>query len=220
MSFRIAGWMFPVVTIISLIIVALFPNLRSRSAEIVIPLIAAMQAALLFSPDDEPALEIMLASPRPTAWLVYERLSALLIMQLGIGVIWTFTLTMMADMPAFGDILIGWLPPTLALIGLALAITVMMRRSSFGILAAIFLYAALLFAGDMAVLRWNFAFPVHLFMGRDLPMLFALQWEISADTLYALNRAVVTLVGVFSVIAVVYRIRNTEWVLGAGSRAG
>ena len=105
-------------------------------------------------------------------------------------------LTTLPEMPSLSALIVGWLPPTLALIGLSAAITFMMRRSSFGLLAAIFIYLALLFAGDIAVMQWN----------------------TSPDVLYAVNRIVPVLIGVGSIAWVVVGLRDEERVLGAGNQ--
>ena len=39
--------------------------------------LVALQAAAAFSPEDEPALEMTLAAPRPISWLIVERLTAI-----------------------------------------------------------------------------------------------------------------------------------------------
>ena len=57
------------------------------SFEVVIPLIAGLHAALLFAPDDEPALELLLAAPRPPVYLIYERLAALIGLQGGLALV-------------------------------------------------------------------------------------------------------------------------------------
>lgn len=219
MSFRAIGWAFPLASVAALGLTMLFPDLRSRSIEIVIPLVAALQAAFVFAPDDEPALELMLAAPRPTAWIVYERLAALLLAQVSIGMVWSLLLARMPGMPTFDALVVSWLPPTLALVGLACAVTFMMRRSSFGVLTGIFVYAALLFAGDSAVAQWNFTWIVHLFMQREFTGLLAWQWGLSADVLYAANRVFAVLIGAAAVAWVVVSLRNEEKVLGAGNRS-
>jgi hypothetical protein len=218
MSFRIVGWIFPVVSLLALAGLSVFPDLQSRVIEMVLPLVAALQAAFLFAPDDEPALELLLSSPRPSAWLIYERLSALLIMQVGIGLVWSLLISGLPGMPSASALIVSWLPPTLALVGLSAAITFMMRRSSFGLLAAIFIFGAMLFAGDAAVMQWNFLHPVHLFMSREGAFFLAMLWNVSPDTIYFFNRAVVTLIGVVCIAWMVYSLRDAEKVLGVGNQ--
>lgn len=218
MSFRMVGWIFPMVSLLALAILSAFPDLQSRVIEIVLPLVAALQAAFLFAPDDEPALELLLSSPRPAAWLIYERLSAVLLMQLSIGLVWSVLISGIPGKPSVSALVVGWLPPTLALIGLAATTTFMMRRSSFGLLAAIFIYGAILFAGDSAVMQWNFVHPVHLFLQREGAFFLGMMWNVSPDTLYAFNRVVVTLIGVACIGWIVYSLRDAEKVLGVGNR--
>lgn len=219
MSLRAVGWYFPLVSMIALFVVMLFPGTRSRSVEIVIPLIAGLQAAFLFAPDDEPALELLLSSPRPAAWVVYERLIMLLGMQLGVGLLWSLLIAALPDMPDVAALVIGWLPPTLALVGFSAAVTFMMRRSSFGLLAAIMIYLALLIAGDMTVMQWNFAWIIHLFLQRDFAHMLALQWSVSPDLLYFANRAAAVMMSAAGIVWIVLSLRDEEKVLGAGSRS-
>lgn len=218
MSFRFVGWVFPLVSLITLVFLSLFPDLQSRVVEIVLPLVAALQAAFLFAPDDEPALELLLSSPRPAAWLIYERLSALLLMQVGIGLVWSLLLSTLPGMPSVQVQVVGWLPPTLALVGLSAAITFMMRRSSFGVLASIFIFGAMLFAGDSAVMRWNFLYPIHLFMPREGAFFLAMLGNGAPDTIYLFNRAIVTLIGVACIAWIIYSLRDAEKVLGVQNR--
>jgi hypothetical protein len=218
MSFRIVGWVFPAVSLMALAGLSVFPDLQSRVVELVLPLVAALQAAFLFAPDDEPALELLLTSPRPAAWLIYERLSVLLIMQVSIGLIWSVLISGLPNMPSVSALVVNWLPPTLALIGLSAAITFMMRRTSFGLLAAIFVFGAMLFAGDSAVMQWNFLHPVHLFLQREGAFFLSMMWNVSFETIYFFNRAVVTLIGVVAIAWLIYSLRNTEKVLGVQNR--
>ena len=50
------------------------PTLASRLVAAIVPLGMGLQAALALSPESEPALELLLACPRPLAWALIERL--------------------------------------------------------------------------------------------------------------------------------------------------
>jgi hypothetical protein len=143
----------------------------------------------------------------------------LLGMQLGVGLLWSLLIAALPDMPDVAALVIGWLPPTLALVGFSAAVTFMMRRSSFGLLAAIMIYLALLIAGDMTVMQWNFAWIIHLFLQRDFAHMLALQWSVSPDLLYFANRAAAVMMSAAGIVWIVLSLRDEEKVLGAGSRS-
>jgi hypothetical protein len=84
---RTLNWGYPVVAAAATLAVLLMlergtlnvPFERQRLVETILPLLMALQAAYLFAPDDEPALEIIAASPTPLWALVIARLALLLV---------------------------------------------------------------------------------------------------------------------------------------------
>ena len=80
-SLRASGWLLALIAgvlLIARVAIALANSELAEgtfaSFEVIVPLIAGLHAALLFAPDDEPALELLLAAPRPPVYLIYERL--------------------------------------------------------------------------------------------------------------------------------------------------
>ena len=208
MSVRVVNAWLALVSLGLAFLAMLIPDLRGVSVGLVVPLLAAIQAAFVFAPDDEPALELMLSSPRPASWLIYERLVLMLGMQIGVGLLWSLVLQAVAGRPLVLDNILWWLPPTLALTGLSLAVTLMMRRSSFGVLAGIGVFAMMLLFFDSVVMDQNWLYPLHLF----------LQPGWFSNEHYLLNRVVVSLIGVGLIGAVVYAMRDEENLLGGQNR--
>ena len=73
-SLRLSGW-WPVAASAVLVgLAVVFPGRdatplsAARCVETIVPLLAGVQAAFLFSPEDEPGLEVTLACRRPLAW--------------------------------------------------------------------------------------------------------------------------------------------------------
>ena len=176
------------------------------SFEVVIPLIIGLHAALLFAPDDEPALELLLAAPRPPVYLIYERLAALIGLQGGLALL----LSLLAVITSRGsganllDLVIIWLPPSVCIAGLCLTATLYARRMAFGVLAAIALCVAMAFGSEVILPT----FPNLWFM------IFYLDSRTVTTEQYFLNRLFLLVVGVIGVGLVLYRMRDTEQLLG------
>jgi hypothetical protein len=119
------------------------------SFEVVVPLIAGLHAALLFAPDDEPALELLLAAPRPPAYLIYERLAALIVLQGGLALILSVLAVITIPGANLVDIIVRWLPPSVCIVGLCMAATLYSRRSNFGVLTAIGICVAMAFGKEV-----------------------------------------------------------------------
>lgn len=169
----------------------------------VAPLVVGIQTALLFSPEDEPLLELKLAYPRPFMWVIFERLSVMLAIQTTISLCGIFaTLLILKD----GDtaiLILRWLAPTLFLVGIGLRVTLSTRQIVFGILMVIVFWIAYGLFGNQAVSQYPFLWPFHIF----------LQPERFTATDYLLNRLMIASIGVGLLIAAVHTLRNNEFVL-------
>src|SRR5690349_5087543 len=86
------------------------------SFEVVVPLIAGLHAALLFAPDDEPALELLLAAPRPPGYLIYERLAALIGLQGGLALTLSVLTVITTSGANLADIVLRWLPASVCIV--------------------------------------------------------------------------------------------------------
>jgi hypothetical protein len=173
------------------------------SFEVVIPLIVGLHAALLFAPDDEPALELLLAAPRPAVYLIYERLAALIGLQGGLALVLSLVAMIAAKATLF-ELMIVWLPPSVCIAGLCLAATLYARRMAFGVLTAIALCVAMAFGREVILPM----FPNLWFM------IFYLEPHTVTTEQYFINRLFLIAVGVIGVGLVLYRMRDTEQLLG------
>jgi hypothetical protein len=210
-SFRSTGWLLAFVAgvlIFARLLIAVANMELAESAfgsfEVVIPLIAGLHAALLFAPDDEPALELLLAAPRPAAYLIYERLAALVGLQGGLALVLSVLTVVMTPGANLISLIIVWLPPTVAIVGLCLMATLYARRMTFGVLAAIALCVAMAFGREVILPM----FPNLWFM------IFYLDPRTVTAEQYFINRVFLVVVGVVALALVIYRMRDTEKLLG------
>lgn len=212
-SFRSTGWLLAFISVVMLLTRMMLALARWDAAEavfsgfeVIIPLIAGLHASLLFAPDDEPALELLLAAPRPTVYLIYERLAALVILQGGLAL----ALTALAALTTPGanvlDMIVVWLPPAVCMIGLCLLATLNARKMSFGMLMAIGISVAMA-VGRETILPM---FPDLWFM------MFYLDPRTMTVEQYAFNRLLLIAVGVAAFALVLYRMRDEEKLLGIG----
>lgn len=223
-SRRALGW-WPII-ISGLILALTFINYDDRSSltsdmagafhtstivATLIPLTAGIQAALLFSPEDEPALEVQLAAPRPLIWAILERLAWTVFWQGGIGLGGMFIARSLTGTDeALWISLMRWIVPMIALIGVGLFITLMSRQPAFGVAMTGILWFALLVFGQGLVLRWPFLWPIHLYLTPDTLSL--------AD--YGLNRVTVALIGLGFLLMGLRQVRDEERVLLGTARRG
>lgn len=175
------------------------PLQPSEAVAWVLPILVAGQAAFAFSPEDEPALEILLAAPRPPAWTLLERLAILFMAQGSIGLAASLLLVYLTGQP-LSLIVNRWLPLLLGLSGLAIAITIITRRAILGILLVTLVWLSLALFGDFALQRWPLAWPLHLYLAPD-----------HAD--YLLNRLFISLLGLSLMGLAAWRLKETEFLL-------
>lgn len=210
-SFRSSGLLLALIAgalIFARILIAL-ANVEQAEAtfgsfEIVIPLIVGLHAALLFAPDDEPALELLLAAPRPTVYLLYERLAALIGLQGGLALILSLLAVIVTPGSNLLDLVIVWLPPSVCIVGLCLVATLYARRTAFGVLMAIGICVAMAFGREVVLPM----FPNLWFM-----MFYLDPRTVSADQ-YLLNRLFLIVIGIAAVGLTLWRMRDEEQLLG------
>ncbi len=190
--------------------------------EAVIPLAIAIQAALLFSPNDEPALEVLLATPRPFHWVLLERYVIVFALQAAVaaaGVALSSAVT--GDVEVFSA-LARWLPAAIFMSGLSMFITMRSREVAMGIVVTI-LVCVITLVGRDAFLPIDlggqpFAVPFDLIQ----PVTWIIHTYLRPDhaTLadYAINRIVLIGAGCLLIGLAVYRLRDTEQML-LGARA-
>ena len=212
-SFRATGWLLAFIGVVMLLTHLILALARWDEAQaafgsfmLIIPLIAGLHASLLFAPDDEPALELLLTAPRPTVYLIYERLAALAILQ---GVL-ALALTIVTAVTSSGinalDMIVVWLPPAVCMIGLCLLATLYARKMAFGMLMAIGISVAMA-VGRESILPM---FPDLWFI------MFYLDPRGVTVEQYAFNRLLLIAVGIAAFALVLYRMRDEEKLLGIG----
>ncbi len=173
-------------------------------------LVAGVQAALMFAPADEPALELLLASPRPAAYLLLERLIIVVGLNTLVAVLGAVFFTRLFPTDTFVDQLVRWFAPMIAMTGLGMWISIITRRSNYGMLIVILFSGAMLFGGAYVLIE-----------------LFELGWLIvmypPLDVLtpdhYLINRVFLTAFGLVLIALTFWHIREPEHLIGAAHTA-
>ncbi len=212
-SFRATGWLLAFIAgalLFARVVIALANRELAAntfgSFEVVVPLIVGLHAALLFAPDDEPALELLLAAPRPPVYLIYERLAALALIQGGLALALSLVAVLTTSGANLLDLVAVWLPPSVCIAGLCLLATLYARRMTFGLLTAIVLCVAMAFGREVILP----VFPNLWFM------IFYLDPRTVTADQYLLNRLFLLAAGAVAFALVAYRMRDEEQLLGFG----
>lgn len=159
--------------------------LTARVVETIVSLMFAIQVSQAFSPEDEPGMEILLACPRPPAWLLLERLGPALAGQTLVALVCSLIAWSMSS-GSLLTALLRWIPPTLFMGSLALYMNMSTRRSAFSLALSVLMWWAMSFMGASLIQRWPVLWPIDIYMQpEDLQM-----------TEYILNRLFVTLAGI------------------------
>ena len=179
----------------------------------VVPLAMAVQAALAFVSDDEPALEVLLACPRPIAWILIERLTALFVMQTGIALAgMALTLQFAGSMDILA-LFMRWLPPALLLSGIAVYATQRTRVSAFGVIVAGSVWCGALFFGNVLLP----GVPTIQPLNHVQPLLWVLHPYLEAGIMpasdYWLNRFCVMALGINLIALAALLLRDEERLL-------
>jgi len=145
---------------------------------LILPVLAAMPAAFLFSPEDEPILEVTLACPRLLSWTLLERLGLLLALEGSVGLSASL-LTFQATGETLALTILRWLPPLLLLVGLAVCLTLLTRRAVFSISVTCLLWFAVSAFGDALVTRWPWLWFVHFYLQPDHPFFVLNRWLVA-----------------------------------------
>lgn len=175
---------------------------------VILPLIAGLGAALIFAPDDEPTLELLLSSPRPPRWLLYERLTAFGLLFGGVGLLTSAIASLQSGSESFVPLVIRWLPPSVAIAGLCLFATVWARRTAHGVLLALVVPAGLAIVRDSLLPRIPELWIVLFYVGNDT----------LTDTQYFINRLFLLALGLGLLALVFIRMNDEEKVLGINDK--
>jgi hypothetical protein len=189
------------------------PLTTVRLIETIVPLAIAVQVAFLLSPDDEPALEVLLACPRPLSWLLLERLALIFAGQGLIAVMGSIAVLAVMGTGDLWHMTLRWLPPAVLLSGLALNATLRSRRGISGLSVAGVLWFALVFFGEHFVPGGRVFWPLNYLQPLLWPLHAFLQPGDVPMIDYLTNRYFVLAAGVNLIALGVWYARHTEQLL-------
>ncbi len=217
-SLHFAGWIAPALSIAAILVLLavdtsnLFPGAsgdgKARVVESVIPLVMGVQAALIFSPGDEDAIEVIAACPRPLVWTLLERVAVVAGLLSAVGFGGAIVSLVVLDAPDVPLTLVRWLPPGLLLAGAGVFTTIASRSAVFGATVIALLWAVTLLLGFGLMPGKPLPSPLHYAQ----PFLWSVhpyvqpEWVEGGD--YWLNRAFLVLAGVALVSLAVDRLRR------------
>ncbi|MCA9977705.1 MAG: hypothetical protein KC413_18225, partial [Anaerolineales bacterium] len=176
-----------------------------RVLELVLPIFAGMHAAFLFSPDDEPPLELLVSAPRSPAWLLLERLLVFVALYLAIGVIGTLGQAWLTETAVF-PLLARWLPPLLWLTGVAVYLTLLTRQGLLSTLLIMLIWGGFVLGGQIIIYGCSPLLPLHIFLQPDAPL-------VTAD-MYVYNRVFTLLIGGLLLMMTINMSRDEPRLLG------
>jgi len=224
-SFRLSGWLALATAALVIMLVLLTPEAapestrgmepfsKMRIVETVIPLAMAVQAALLFAPDDETALELLLACPCPASALLVERYVVILLGQAAVAVVAALATLALGTDEDFLLALLRWIPPALVLSGLALNAAIRSRRAVFGILSVAIIWFVTAFFRQAFLPGQPTFFPLNYLQ----PWLWSVHIYLQPGDLqtadYLTNRLFVLVVGVILIALAVNYVRDSERLL-------
>ena len=175
-----------------------------RAVETIAPLLFAIQAAFLLSPDNEPALELLLSYPKPLPRLFLERLLLVVGMHLVVALAATLVFAAIWHTENLALALVRWLAAGIVLGGVAVFTTQITRQGVFGTLLATLLWAASLYGGDGILKRWKWFWPFHVY----------LQPEKFGLGIYLLNRLALVGIGLGLLLLAMKFLGDEERLLG------
>ncbi len=225
MSFRVVGWLGVSGAIIGIILLLIgkdsdprkFPLAGAlRAVEFIIPLAVGIQAAFLFSPDDEPGMEVVLACPRPVSWILLERLVILAALQTVIALGGTAISLMIAG---DGDVLltfVRWISPALFFGGLGVYTTIRSRQPAFGVSIVGLIWFVFTFLGTTMLPGMPTFWPMNLVQ----PFIWSIYGYLQPTDLaagdYLLNRIVLGAFGLVLVMMSARQLSDEESILTGG----
>jgi pimeloyl-ACP methyl ester carboxylesterase len=171
-AFRQMGWM-PLVSLAIVLGLVLAGEvlgtdtwLRGGVLAAVLPLLMALQATGVFAAEEEAALEITLAAPRPLAWLIVERLAAVALTYTLIALVGAACLLWkdagQPDAPSLWVTLFAWVAPALFLSGMGLYVSTRTRLMALGSVTVLALWVVFGLFARFFLPGLSFPFPFNL----------------------------------------------------------
>jgi hypothetical protein len=179
--------------------------------EALMPLALGIHAALLFAPDDEPPLDLLLTYPRPLAWLLLERVLYIVLPHLGVLLVGSVLVALLTEsgLAMVAEMWVRCLPIALLLTGVGVCVTLNSRSSLFGAFIVILMWFAALGAVRTLAAVLPVLWPIHLYLPNAAPV----------EAFYWLNRALFALLGIaLLALAATWLIRDPERLLLGGKR--
>jgi hypothetical protein len=225
MAFRVVGWIGIVGSVLGVALLLLSKDSNPkmwpltgvvRAVEFAVPLVVGIQAAFLFSPDDEPSMEVLLACPRPVSWVLLERLMALAALQTAVALVGT-----LASIAIAGDAdvlltFVRWITPALFFGGLGVYTTVRSRQPAFGVALVGLLWFVFGFIGVTMLPGMPSFWPLSLMQ----PFIWSIYGYMRPTDLttgdYILNRIVLAALGLVLVLMTARQLRDEEHILSGG----
>lgn len=193
---------------------------KARVVELIIPLMMAVHAGLIFSPDDEPALETILVCPRPVIWLLLERLAVIGLAQTGVALIGIALSLYYVPDQDIAVMVVRWIPAAFLLTGVAVYTTIRSRVAAFGATVVGLVWFMFAFFGHTLLPGGTTFWPLNYL----LPFIWIFNPYLEPISLtmgdYWLNRLCVLLVGANLILAALYLMRNEESLLLGSRRKG
>jgi hypothetical protein len=175
-----------------------------RAVETIVPLLFAIHAALLFSPDNEPALELLLSYPKSLPRQFCDRLLMVAGMHLAVALTAALVFASIWHTENLALAMVRWLAAGIVLAGVAVFTTQLTRQGVFGTLLATLLWAASLYGGDGILKRWKWFWPFHVY----------LQPEKFGLGIYLLNRLILVGIGLGMFLLAMKFLGDEERLLG------
>ncbi|MGF1505984.1 MAG: hypothetical protein ACFB51_12765 [Anaerolineae bacterium] len=192
-------------------------GLLHTAVEIVIPLVIALQAAMLFVPQTEPAIEIQAASQRPIHWVPLERLFLVFGLQTVSAILGVGLIAVLAPEETIALALTRWLPAALFLSSIAFVLTIHTGEVALGTVFVALFWGIMLAFGDLLLpppaLQPAQPFPVNIASAFVWMIHVYLQPDDLGSTLYLINRAILLGTGCMLYAAAFQRIGHIEKLL-------
>lgn len=220
-AFRVVGWLPLVATVAMLVIgwlIGSSPNVplpifeHLRVIESIVPIAIGLQAAFLFSPDDEPGLEVVMACPRPLVWLVMERLGVLLLLQAIIALAGTGLTVQLTEIDTL-TALLRWTAPSLFFAGIGIFITLRSRNALFGLMMTGCLWFVLVLFMEAFIPGQPIFYPLNYIQPFGWGIQPFMQPQFLSWQDYLLNRGVLAVFGLVLIGISVSELRNQEKML-------
>lgn len=176
----------------------LFPS--QRVVDTIVPLLFALQAAFLLSPESDPPLELILSSGYSMRKLLWLRVIILLALQGAAALCGNAAVNLLLGQRE--SLLISflrWFPACIFAGGAAVYTTLLTRQGVFGALLALLLWAGMRFGMDALLTRFPDFWPIHIY----------LQPQSSPFPIYMANRIFLAISGV-SFIALAAELASKE----------